>query len=147
MADTDAKMGHSRKAYLTDSVISSTTTGVTEDDWVTGETSNSVNLNGNLIEVSDKSSGAWQKFISGVKGATIDVNVNVFDTDEKQKTLLSSFFAGQKVFVFIGDLDSKTGYACEALISSISETNDNGAVSTRSISLTANGEVKNIAAA
>lgn len=147
MADTDAKMGHSRKVYLTDEVVSSAATGVAEDDWVTGETTNSVNLNGNLIEVSDKSSGAWQKFISGVKGATIDVNVNVFDTDEKQKQLLASFFAGQKVFVFVGDLSSKTGYACEALISSISETNDNGAVSTRSISLTANGEVKNIVAA
>ncbi|MBO8467526.1 MAG: hypothetical protein IAB99_07160 [Bacteroidetes bacterium] len=147
MAETDARMGHSRKVYLTDSVVSSVTSGVEEQDWLTGETTNTVNLNGNLIEVSDKSSDGWQKFISGIKGATVDVTVNVFDTDTNQKKMLENFFSGDKVFVFVGDLTTKTGYAMEALISSISETNDNGSVSTRSMSLTANGEVKNIVAA
>ena len=143
MATTPEKLGNKNRIYVTDELVS-TTTGVTESDWVAGETTNTINLNGNQIEVSDKNSGAWQKFIPGVKGATIDATFNTLDTDEKQKSLLSSFMAGQTVFLFVGDLTAKVGFACEAIISSISETNDNAAVSSRSISFVANGEVKRI---
>ena len=146
MAAEDAIRGHARKVYVTSTLIKSASTGVTESDWLTGETSNSLSLNGNLIEVSDKSSGNWQKFIDGVKGATVDVTVNVFDKDEKQKKVLDSWFQGQKVFVFVGDLATKTGYAFEAWVASISETNSNGEVSTRDMSLQSNGKVTQISA-
>ena len=146
MAAEDAIRGHARKVYITSKLVESASEGITESDWLTGETNNSLSLNGNLIEVSDKSSGNWQKFINGVKGATVDVTVNVFDKDEKQKSILDSWFNGQKVFVFVGDLEKKAGYAFEALVSSISETNDNGDVSKRDMSLQSNGEVKQISA-
>lgn len=146
MAAEDAIRGHARKVYITSALVESASAGVNESDWLTGETSNSLSLSGNLIEVSDKSSGNWQKFIDGVKGATVDVTVNVFDKDEKQKKVLDSWFQGQKVFVFVGDLTTKTGYAFEAWVASISETNSNGEVSTRDMSLQSNGEVKQISA-
>ena len=49
--------GNKRRAYLVDA---STYT------WLAGEQNNSVNLNGNLIDISDKSTD-WQKWIAGVK--------------------------------------------------------------------------------
>lgn len=145
MATTPEKLGNKNRVYVTDALASSISS-VEDTDWVAGETTNTLNLNGNQIEVSDKNSGAWQKFIPGVKGGTIDATFNTLDADEKQKSLLASFMAGQTVFLFVGDLDAGVGYACEAIISSISETNDNAAVSSRSISFVANGEVKRIEA-
>lgn len=132
--------------YITDS-LPAESSDVTGAEWITGETTNTVNLNGNTIEISDKNSGAWQKFLAGVKGATIDATFNVHDDNEIQKQLLSSFIAGDNVFVFVGDIDAGVGFACEAVITTITETNDNAAVATRSMTLTANGEVKRIEAA
>ena len=146
MATTPEKLGNKNRIYVTDELVS-TATSVTESDWVAGETTNTINLNGNQIEVSDKNSGAWQKFIPGVKGGTIDATFNTLDADEKQKSLINSFIAGQTVFLFVGDINAKVGYACEAIIASVTETNDNAAVSTRSVSFVANGEVKQIVAA
>lgn len=143
MATTPEKLGNKNRVYVTDE-LATAVASVEETNWVQGETTNSVNLNGNQIEVSDKNSGAWQKFIPGVKGATIDATFNTLDTDAKQKALLSSFMTGDTVFLFVGDINAGVGYACEAIISSISESNDNAAVSSRTISFTANGEVKRI---
>ena len=140
------KLGNKNRVYITDA-LPEEAADVTAAEWITGETTNSIHLNGNTIEVSDKNSGAWQKFLPGVKGATIDVTANVHDEDAVQKQLLSSFMAGDKVFVFAGDIDAGIGYACEAVITTITENNDNAAVSTRSMTLTANGEVKRIEAA
>ena len=57
--------GNKRRAYVVDA---STYT------WLAGEQNNSVNLNGNLIDISDKSTD-WQKWIAGVKGGTISITV------------------------------------------------------------------------
>lgn len=146
MATTPEKLGNKNRVYVTDE-LASAISSVEEGNWVKGETTNTVNLNGNQIEVSDKNSGAWQKFIPGVKGGTIDATFNTLDADAQQKALLSSFMTGDTVFLFVGDIDAGVGYACEAIISSISESNDNAAVSSRTISFTANGEVKRIEAA
>lgn len=143
MAETPEKLGNKNKIYMTDNLAEAP--GDTQStDWIAGETTNTINFNGNQIEVSDKSSGAWQKFIPGVKGATIDATFNTLDADPKQTALLDSFIEGQTVFLFVGDLEANTGYACEAIISSITETNDNAAISSRSFSFVANGEVKRI---
>ena len=109
--------------------------------WLVGEQSNGINLNGNPVETSDKSS-TWQKFIQGIRGGTADVTVQADDEDLQQKALIDSLFAGSTVLCFVGTLSSSTpsaGLAFEAIINSISDTNDNGSVSTRALSLTITG--------
>lgn len=132
-----AKLGNKNKVYIL--------TGQAEgqpsaSDWLVGETSNSFNLNANLVEVSDKST-AWQSFISGIKGATLDVTVNVDSKDAKQKALLDALMNGSEVDAYVGDIDESSGFKFKALVGSISDTSDNGSVASRSFSLTANGAV------
>lgn len=133
-----ATLGNSRKAYIGATSGSSTTYS-----WLTGEQSNTLTINANQVEVSDKST-VWQKFISGVKGATAEVTVFADNNDTQQKAVLAGLFNGQDVAVFIGTLDNSSpseGDAFMAVVNSVSDTNDNGSVSTRTISLTANGAV------
>lgn len=133
-----ATLGNSRKAYIGATSGSSTTY-----TWLTGEQSNTLTINANQVEVSDKST-VWQKFISGVKGATAEVTVFADNNDTQQKAVIAGLFNGQDVAVFIGTLDNSTpseGDAFMAVVNSVSDTNDNGSVSTRTISLTANGAV------
>lgn len=134
-----ATLGNSRKAYIGASVSGSSTTYT----WLTGEQSNTLTINANQVEVSDKST-TWQKFISGVKGATAEVTVFADNTDTQQKAVIAGLFNGQDVAVFIGSLSGNSpseGDAFLAVVNSVSDTNDNGSVSTRTISLTANGVV------
>lgn len=133
-----ATLGNSRKAYIGATSGSSTTYS-----WLTGEQSNTLTINANQVEVSDKST-VWQKFISGVKGATAEVTVFADNNDTQQKAVIAGLFNGQDVAVFIGTLDNSSpseGDAFMAVVNSVSDTNDNGSVSTRTISLTANGAV------
>lgn len=134
-----ATLGNSRKAYI-GAVVSGSGTTYT---WLTGEQSNTLTINANQVEVSDKST-TWQKFISGVKGATAEVTVFADNNDTQQKAVIKGLFNGQDVAVFIGTLESSSpseGDAFMAVVNSVSDTNDNGSVSTRTISLTANGAV------
>lgn len=125
-----AILGNKRKCYIGSSATKT---------WLAGEQSNSFDLNGNLVETSDKSS-EWQTFISGIKGATASVTVFADDSSAEQSTAIGALIAGTKVFVCIGESES-SGWSFEAFVSSVSETNDNGAVSQRTINLTASGEV------
>ena len=136
------ELGNIRRFYLGTALTSGTWT------WLAGEQTNSFNRTAESIEVSDKST-VWQQFISGKKGAT--ASVTVFTNDEStgpQHKLISALCSGDTVFCFIGKLtgdDSATlteGDAFEAVITAISDTNDQGSVATRQISLTATGEVK-----
>ena len=109
-----------------------------------GEQTNSVNRTAEAIEVSDKSSD-WAQFIAGKKGATAEVTVflNDLNTDQ-QHAVLQALAAGSTVKVFIGTLSNSApsqGDLFDAIVTAISDTNDVGAVSTRSISLTATGAV------
>ena len=66
------------------------------------------------------------------------------NTNAAQKNVLSAFASGSEVDVFIGELSTNSpssGDVFKAIITSISDTNDFGAVSSRSISLTVNGAV------
>lgn len=131
-----AILGNKRKFYVGSSSSGSWT-------WLTGEQSNSFDLNAEMIAVSDKSS-EWQQFISGIKGATAEVTV-FSGEDTQQKQLMNALIAGASVYCFVGELsgsNTTSGYIFEALVSSIGETNDNGAVSSRSISLQVTGEVE-----
>lgn len=136
-------IGNSEKVYISSSAVSALS-GVQDGDLLVGETTNSISLNSNLIEISDKST-PWQKFIAGVKGATLSVTVNVNKGDVKQTSLLTSFTGGAAVHCFVG---SKTtgGFAFDAIISSIAVTNDNAAVATWGIEMSATGEVEYISA-
>ena len=133
-------LGNARKFYL--GTATAGTPPTISYPWLAGEQSNNLNFAGNPIEVSDKSS-AWQKFIQGIRGATADVTVYADDEDTQQKAVIDALYAGSTVLCFVGTLSSSTpsaGFAFEAVINSIGDTNDNGAVSTRAISLSVNGE-------
>jgi predicted secreted protein len=127
-------LGNTQKAYIRSS---STYT------WLGGEQSNSVNLTAEAIEVSDKSS-EWAEFVSGKKGATIEVTVYADDVDNAQTLALSALMEGTTVYWAVGEISSGTidsGFSGTAIITAISDTNDFGAVSSRTVSMTATGEV------
>lgn len=134
-----AKLGNVRKFYLTTGKTGGTFT------WLKGEQNNSFNRSAEAIEVSDKSND-WAQFISGKKGATASVTVFTDDTaTEPQHKMISSLHNGQPVYGFIGELSGDTsstpteGDLFEAIITGISDTNDYGAVASRSMDLTITG--------
>ena len=131
-------LGNARKFYVG---TSSGNPASISYAWLAGEQNNSVNLNGNPVEVSDKNT-VWQKFIQGVRGGTAEVVVMADDEDAQQMKALDSLVAGSTVLCFVGTLASSTpsaGIAFEAIINNISDTNDNNAVATRTMSLTITG--------
>ena len=132
-----AQLGNERRVYIV--------TGTTPTYTVmAGEQSNSFNRTAEAIEVSDKST-AWAQFISGKKGATAEVTVFLDDlSTTQQHVALQALAAGSTVKVFIGTLSTGSpsqGDLFDAIITAISDTNDNGAVATRTLSLTATGAV------
>lgn len=134
-------LGNSRRVYIVTGTTSLTYT------WLAGEQTNSFNRTAEAIEVSDKST-EWAQFLSGKKGATAEVTVYTDDdASGKQHAAITALHNGAKVKVFIGTLTTGTtpapsqGDVFEAVITAISDTNDNGAVATRSMSLTASGAV------
>ena len=120
--------------------------------WLAGEQSNSFNRTANPIEGTDKSV-TWQQFIAGVRGATASVTVYADDTTGlPQASILESWEAGQKVKCFVGEIDSSgvdpvivSGDAFEAVITAISDTNNNNEVASRDVQLSASGVVTHYA--
>lgn len=114
--------------------------------WLTGEQSNNVNRTQEAIEVSDKST-AWAQFIAGKKGATIDATIFADNSDTAQQEVLKGLYNGTNVKFFVGQLSTDTtpapsdGEVGEAIVTSIGDTNDFGAVSSRNVSLTMDGEL------
>ena len=135
-----AQLGNERRVYIVTGSSSSTYT------WLAGEQSNSFNRTAEAIETSDKSTD-WAQFLSGKKGATAEVTVYTNDSDAQQKAALAALHNGAQVRVFVGTLTSGSspapseGDVFAAVVTAISDTNDNGAVASRSISLTATGAV------
>lgn len=135
-----AQLGNTRRVYIVTGSSSKTYT------WISGEQNNSFNRTAEAIEDSDKST-EWAQFLSGKKGATAEVTVYTDDNDAQQKAALAALEAGTPVSVFIGTLSSGSspapseGDAFKAIITAINDTNDNGAVASRSLSLTATGAV------
>lgn len=133
-----AETGNSRKVYVRTSESGT-------EAWLTGEQSNNMNLNANLIETSDKSS-SWQQFISGIKGATAEVTLFADDSDTTQSACLEALMSGDSVWVRIGAAGTTSspggGWNFEAKIGQLSDTAENGGVWTRTLSLTATGEVE-----
>jgi predicted secreted protein len=107
-----------------------------------GEQSNSVNRSAESIDISDKDTGSWGSTMAGKKSLTVDVTVYANNTE--QKVFLDAFYKDQTVKVFIGKMGEENtpaeGEAFDAVITSISDTNDAGAVATRSMSLASKGK-------
>lgn len=131
-----AELGNTRRVYIV------TGTGNTYTA-LKGEQSNSVNRSAESIDISDKDSGAWGSTMPGKKSFSLDVTVYADNTDAQQKEMLRAFYQDQTVKVFVGKLGNDNtpaeGELFEATILSISETNDAGAVITRSMSLASKG--------
>ena len=129
-----AELGNTRRVYI-----------ITGDGnnykALKGEQSNNVNRSAESIDISDKDTGSWGSTMAGKKSLTVDVTVYADNTE--QKVFLDAFYKDQTVKVFIGKLgDGNTpveGEAFDAVITSISDTNDAGAVATRSMSLASKG--------
>lgn len=130
-----AVLGNARRVYI----VTGTSGNYTA---MKGEQSNSVNRSAESIDVSDKDTGSWRSTIPGKKSLTIDVTVYTDGEDADQLALLNAFYEGETVMVFIGKADGtpEEGERLEAVITSISDTNDAGAVATRSITLESMGE-------
>lgn len=133
-----AVLGNTRKAYIT---LGSSGTPTT---WLSGEQTNNFNRTAEAIEVSDKST-TWAQFIAGKRGATAEITVYTDDTSAgPQYNAIKALHTGVTVRVFIGVLSGSTasqGDVFTAVVTAISDTNDNGSVASRTISLTATGEV------
>lgn len=132
-----AKLGNVNKFYVK---IGTATTYT----WLTGEQSNSVNRTQEAVEISDKSS-SWAQFIAGKKGATIEATLFADNSDSGQTEILKSLHNGTNVKFFVGQLGTgqnpspSDGEVGEAVVTAIGDTNDFGAVSSRSVSLTVTG--------
>ena len=132
-----SKLGNAVKCYIK---VSSTYT------WLQGEQNNRLILTAEAIETSDKST-IWAQFISGKKGATAEVNVFADNTDASQQAALKAFHSGSVIDVFIGELSSgqnpapSDGDAFQAIVNGVSDDNSVGTVATRTLSITATGDV------
>ena len=131
--------GNSNKVYLT------TAKGSGNFTWVAGETSSNISLQRNMIETSNKSS-MFADFIAGRMSGTASVTVNLDHTaTDSQREMVRSFYNGQKVFVYQGEVDStgKTptnGTAYEALISGLDRDYPDDAIVTATVNLQICGE-------
>lgn len=132
-----AENGSKRKVYLRSADDSTKTV-------IGGEMSNSLTVNGVIIDVSDKDS-AWAENIVGQKSWTLSATFNAkTDTASPQKTLFDSLVGGTPVKLFIGEVNGTaevSGYKGSAVIESISESNEKDGSVTRDISFVGNGEL------
>lgn len=130
------KLGSARKFYVT---LASDTRTI-----LTGESSSSLNLSADMIDVSDKDTG-WKKYLAGYKGGTADVTVFADESDAAQKAVLKALHDGTELVCFVGELgDGNTpseGDAFNALVASIGETYDTGSAIARNVSLQITGAV------
>lgn len=128
-----AENGNKRRVYLVEN---------TTNTYVVGQTSGSFSLNDELLDVSDKTH-EWSEYVSGKKAWSATIGVNLDNAaSAAQIKFLDSLVAGTKVKVFIGVLNAdqqSDGILGEAFVASVEDTFDNGAVSSRSISLTGSG--------
>lgn len=130
-------LGNSKKAYIKVS---------TSYTWLGGEQSNSLNRTAEAVEVSDKSTD-WAQFIAGKKGATVEITVFADAADAAQNAAITALAAGTVVDWAIGTISGTSvsaGDYGQAIITAISDTNDFGAVASRTISLTVTGAVTHV---
>ena len=126
-----AVSGRTRKIYLSSSDKSTNT-------WIVGETSNSLDISRETFGGGAKED-EWDDFFAGRGSWTASASVNLDNSaDKNQISLLNSLIAGTKVYLFIGTVTSggtqTEGVWGEALVTSVSESNADGSVSSRDVS-------------
>lgn len=131
-----AEIGYTKKLYLKASGSNYT--------MIAGETSSSINLSADMIEVSDKES-SWKKYVAGYKGGTVDATVYADSDDTAQSELINALMQGTEVECFIGKATNVNapddGFVFNALVTSVGETYDTASAIARNISLQITGEV------
>jgi len=136
-----AENGSKRKVYVV-------TTGTPDvNTAIGGEMSNNVTINNTIIDISDKDSD-WAENISGQKSWSVSASFNIVKgATGEQKKIFDKLVSGEKVKIFIGELDGTTqedGWVGEALIESMSESNEKDASVTREVSFTGTGALTQI---
>lgn len=117
-----------------------------EYSTIVGETSSTLNLTSDVLEVTNKAS-AWKQYIAGGRGGTINATLYADDDDPMQKDVLNALTTGQKVYYALfrsdpGNLQNViVEISGEAYISSLGFTCSIGAAATRDITLQVHGEV------
>lgn len=110
--------------------------------WLGGETSNNFNLTAEAVEVSDKRD-IWAKYIAGKLGSTFEATVYADKDNPPQVEILSLLAAGTPVEFLVGQFTDPEGegYHGIGIITAVSDTNDFGAVASRTVSVTVTDEV------
>ncbi len=132
-----ATSGRARKIYL------SNETGAT-NTWIAGEISNSLDISSETFGGGDKSS-MWDDFFAGKGSWSGSASFNLDNTaGGKQISLLNSIISGDYVYIFVGELGEGqaqgNGIFGKAIVTSVSESNADGSVSSRDISFQGCGE-------
>ena len=135
-----AENGSNRKVYLRSTDDSTKTV-------IGGEMSNSLTVNGVIIDVSDKDSD-WAENIVGQKSWTLSASFNLKKgLSDRQQYLFDALVAGTEVNLAIGEIVSGNlidGYKGTAVIESFAENNEKDGSVTRDISFVGNGELQKI---
>jgi len=138
-----AVSGRTRKIYLSSSDKSTNT-------WIVGETSNSLDISRETFGGGAKED-EWDDFFAGRGSWTASASFNLDNrADKNQISLLNSLIAGTKVHLFIGTVTAGAqteGVWGEALVTSVSESNADGSVSSRDVSFQGCGAPTKIPAA
>ncbi len=126
-----AVSGRARKIYLSSSDKATNT-------WIVGETSNNLDISRETFGGGAKEDD-WDDFFAGRGSWTASASFNLDNSaDKNQISLLNSLIAGTKVYLFIGTVTGggaqTEGVWGEALVTSVSESNADGSVSSRDVS-------------
>ncbi len=125
-----ATSGRARKIYLS-------VEGGATNTWITGEISNSLDISRETFGGTDKAS-LWDDFFAGKGSWSGSASFNLDNTaGGGQISLLNSIIAGTYVYIFVGELSGTAqsdGIFGKAIVTSVSENNADGSVSSRDIS-------------
>ena len=131
-----ATSGRARKIYLS-------VEGRATNDWIAGEISNSLDISRETFGGTDKES-LWDDFFAGKGSWSGSASFNLDNTaGGGQILLLNSIIAGDYVYIFVGELNGTAqgnGIFGKAIVTSVSENNADGSVSSRDISFQGCGE-------
>ena len=136
-----AKLGNYTKAYICGGAED--ITYAPDAIWLGCETANTANRSQEAIESSDKSTN-WAKFLKGKRSGTFEVTVYADNDDPGQIEALNGLYINQRVQFAIGEMSSNPSDWVDmeygiCVVTGVSDTNDFGAVSSRTISLQATG--------
>lgn len=113
--------------------------------WLGGEQDNTVDLTAEAVETSDKTN-EWASFISGKKGATVSITCHADTEDSAQEAAISALVEGTIIDWAVGVIDGEvtSGEYGQGVVTGVNFANNVGAVATRSINITATGEVHHV---